>query len=97
MKLSYIYVVTSVEIFHRLSRTANGSVLIYSKYHRPMLTHSPTELYPCPLGDFHLTKRGISNYRRPIAGMSLSEHVMTSQRRWSVCAGGVNSCVAVCR
>ena len=46
----------------------NGSIHIYSVYHRLMLTHSPTELYSCNLGGFHLTKRDIPNYRRPIVG-----------------------------
>ena len=42
-----------------------------------MLAHPHTELYPRPLGGFHLTKRDMPNYRGPIVGMSLTEHVMT--------------------
>ena len=42
-----------------------------------MLAHSRTELYPRPLGDFHLTKRDITKYRGPIVGMSLTDHIMT--------------------
>ena len=69
---------TSEEIYRRLTRTANVSIQIYSTYHRPMFAHSPTKLYTRPFGVYHITKHDISNYRRPIAGTFLSEHVMTS-------------------
>ena len=62
-----------------------------------MLAHSHTEFYPCLLGRFRLSKRDITSYRRPIAGMSLSEHVMTSEQRWRVSAGGEDSCAATCK
>ena len=74
-----------------------GSVHRYSIYHRPMLVQSPTELYPCPLEGFRHAKRNISIYRRPIAGMSLSEHFMTKKQKWRVCAGAGYSCVALCK
>ena len=54
----------------------------YSKFHRLMQAPSPTELHHRPSVGFLLTKRDISNYRRRIAGVSLSEHVMTSLQRW---------------
>ena len=70
---------------------------IYSTYSRPMLAHSPIEFYPVALGGFHLGKRDISNYHRPTAGVSLSEHVMTVERRWRVCAGADDRCVGMCK
>ena len=74
----YIYKLTSEEIYRRLSRTAFGSIHLYNIYHRLMFVHSLTELYPRPLGGFHLTKRDIPKCRHPIVDISLSEHVMTS-------------------
>ena len=57
---------------------------MYSIYHRPLV------------GFLH-TKRGISVYRRPIGGVSLSEHVMMSQQRCRVCAGAEDICVSICK
>ena len=81
IKATFIYKLTSEEIYRKLFRTANDSLHVYSIYHRVMLTHSHTELHPRPLGGFQLTKRDMPNHRRPIVGMSLSEHVMTSMQR----------------
>ena len=94
---SYIYILTSEQIYLGLSRTATGSIHIYGICHRLMHAQSPTKLYHRPLVRFLLTKRDTSGYRHPTAGVCLSEHVMTGQQRWRVCTGGGDSCVAICK
>ena len=94
-QISYIFILTSEEIYRKLSHTANDSKHIYSIYHLLMIAQSSTELYPRPLVGFLLTKRDIKKYRRPFADMSLSEHVITSDRRWRVSAGGGDKCVSI--
>ena len=98
-QFSYIYILTSEQFYRGPSRTANGSIHIYSIYHRLMHAKSSTELHRRFLVGFLLTKRDISNYRRPIAGVSLSEPVksMTSQRKWRVSASAWDNCVAICK
>ena len=96
-QLSYIYKLTSEEIYRKHSGLSNGSIHIYSIYHRLMLAHWHTELYPHPLVGFQLTKSDIPNYRHPIVGMSLSEHVMTGQQRWRVWNDDGDSCVEKCK
>ena len=70
--LTYMYMLTSDQIYRGLSPTVNGSIHIYSIYHRIMHAQSPTELYYRLFVGFLLTKREISNDLRPIAGVFLS-------------------------
>ena len=78
-QILYIYILISEQIHRIIARTANGSIYIFSIYHRLTHAHSPTEIYRRPLVGFPLIECYISNHRRPIAGVSLSERVMTSQ------------------
>ena len=79
-QISCIYILRSEEIYRRHSYAAIDSIHIYSIYHRLILAHLPTELYPLPLVEFLLTKFDISNYLRLIA-VGPSEHIMTSEQR----------------
>ena len=96
-QISYKYILISEHFYRGIFRTANGGIHIYSIYHCLMQVHSPIELYHRPLVGFILTKRDISNYHHPPAVVFLSEHVMTSQQRWKLCAGGGDSCVTICK
>ena len=53
--ISYIYILTSEQNYRGLSRSANGSIHIYNKYHRLMHAQSPFELYHRSLVGFLLT------------------------------------------
>ena len=81
-KLSYTYTLAYEGIFRSFFFLyCKCNIHIYSISHRPMLSLSPTGIYPSLLGEFHLTERDISCYRRRSVGMSLSEHVRTSEQR----------------
>ena len=94
---SHIYILTSEHIYRGFSRSAIESTHIYSIYHRLMHVRSLTELYHGPLVGYPLAKHDISNFRRRIAAVSLFEDLLTSKQRWTVCAGGGDSCVAICK
>ena len=86
-QISWLYLLTSEEIYRRHSCTANGGMHIYSIYHGLVLANLPTELYRRPLVGFVLNKRDLSNYLRPNA-VCLSLNMS-----WRVSRGG--GCVQV--